>query len=229
MKLVGYARVSTEEQAEEGHSLEAQHEAIVRWAKAMGHDVREVVGDRGVSGSVAPVDRPAFRSALEAMDGCGFDGIVAVALDRFSRSTKDVLELIERARKRGWKVISLREPLDVETAIGRLFVTFLAGLAQFERELIGERTAAGLGVLRRAGKRFSGAPPWGYRFVDGRLEDDLVEQNIRDYVRELPLATAAALAVHLNNRWGQHPRLRRPWDRGMVNNLRRAIRPRGRA
>jgi hypothetical protein len=129
VRLICYARVSSTEQAEEGVSLQSQRERIHAWAFAMGHTVVRDVEDAGVSGSIDPEKRAGFRSVLAALAEGHAEGVVAVALDRYSRTVLHMLGLAEKFRAEGWALNSLRESLDSTTTIGRFTLTILAGVA----------------------------------------------------------------------------------------------------
>jgi len=96
--------------------------------------------------------RPEFDRLLVAAHGGGADLVAAVALDRFARSTRELLELGDRLQRWGVDMVSLREQIDTSSAVGRLVFTVLSALAQFERELLRERTLLGVEAARGRGK-----------------------------------------------------------------------------
>lgn len=99
-KLIGYTRVSSQEQAEHV-SLRDQAERIEAYGKANGCDIVRIEADRGVSGFKQPKERPAMRRAPEAVESGEADGIVAIALDRLSRNAIATMELIEESERSG--------------------------------------------------------------------------------------------------------------------------------
>ncbi len=143
MNFIGYARVSTS-----GQTLNAQLEQLV----AAGCDQ---VFKETVSG--ARSDRPELKKALEALiDG---DVLIVTRLDRFARSTSDLLDIVHTIETRGAKLKAPTDSwADTTTPTGKLILTVLGGLAEFERSLIAERTAEGRERARRAGRRM-GRPP----------------------------------------------------------------------
>jgi DNA invertase Pin-like site-specific DNA recombinase len=144
---IGYLRVSTDEQ---GIGLEAQREQIRAYATARGWDEPEWQVDHGHSGKT--LKRPAITQVLKRLDVTG--GVLIVAkLDRLSRSTKDVLELLIRAGEHGWQLVAIDIGVDMSTAAGELIATMMAALAQWERRLTAERTVAALAALRSQGVR----------------------------------------------------------------------------
>ncbi len=168
LRLVGYARVSTDEQASEGVSLNAQVERLKAYATAHGHELVKVVRDSGVSGKTRAEDRPGMGRVLRALEKGEADGVVAIKLDRYCRDTRCTLDLVERCDREGWRLISVGEHLDTATAAGRLVVTVLAALAQMEREQVGERTTFALEAIAREGRGRSRIVPFGWRTASGK-------------------------------------------------------------
>lgn len=155
-KLVGYVRVSTAEQASEGVSLEMQERALYAWAEAMGHTIVAVYRDEGVS--AASLDRDGLREAIHEATRPSRDGLVALKLDRLTRSVSNFVELMDRFNDEGKALISVRDSLDTTSAGGRLVANIMASVAQWEREIISERTRDALAEKRRQGVRL-GRPP----------------------------------------------------------------------
>jgi DNA invertase Pin-like site-specific DNA recombinase len=166
---VGYVRVSTERQASEGVSLEAQRERIEGWATANGLTLAACYVDAGLSGGRAD-NRPGLQAAL--VDACKRRApLVVYSLSRVARSTRDALTIAERLEKSGADLVSLSEAIDTTSAAGKMVCRMLAVLAEFERDLCSERTTSALAFKRRQGVRISGKIPYGYR-LEGK---DLVE------------------------------------------------------
>ena len=150
MKVSGYTRVSTQEQAESGAGLEAQRSAITLEAERRGWELVQVFEDAGVSGK-SMSGREGLRAALEAVESGQADALVVSKLDRLSRSLLDFASLMKRARKRGWSLVALDLGVDTSTPSGELMANVLATFAQFERRLIGQRTRDALAVKRSQG------------------------------------------------------------------------------
>lgn len=185
-RLIGYVRVSTEEQAREGVSLDAQRHRLALYAELQGAELVDVLADEGLSGKRAD-NRPGLQEALRRLAAGEADGLVVLKLDRLSRSTRDVLELVDVSGRQGWSLHSISEKLDTSSAAGRFVLTILAGLAQMEREQISERTALALGHMRAQGLKTGGDVPFGFRLgEDGRtLVEDAAEQETIALARSL--------------------------------------------
>ena len=145
---LGYVRVSTAEQAIEGASLDAQRAALTAEAARRGWDC-ELVADEGFSAK--DLRRPGLASALERLDQGAADALIAVRLDRVSRSVADFAGLLARAKKRTWRVVLLSPNLDTEDPAGKFTAHVLAAAAEYERDLIGARTREGMAQRRAEG------------------------------------------------------------------------------
>jgi DNA invertase Pin-like site-specific DNA recombinase len=196
MKAIGYIRVSTEEQATEGVSLDAQRAKLEAYAVLKGLELVEVVVDAGVSAG-KPLDSRAGGSsllkALRRRQGAP-RAVVAWKLDRLFRNAGDCLATVEAwaRRKVDLHLIDLGgATLDTSTAVGKLFLTMLAGFAEFERNTTGERTAAALAHKRSKGERV-GQVPFGFE-ADGA---DLVEhQGEQKTIAEIRSMRAGGLSL----------------------------------
>ncbi|HUE89625.1 MAG TPA: recombinase family protein [Vicinamibacterales bacterium] len=179
-----YLRVSTAGQAEESVSLDAQKAKAEAWALANGYTVEGVYTDAGVSGKKAS-NREGLQNALAAV--CRVRGaLVVYRLSRLARSTKDAISIAERLEKAGADLVSLSERIDTSSASGKMVFRRLAVLAEFERDLVSERTTAALAHKRAQGERV-GQIPLGYQLAaDGvHLSEDAGEQAILGALRML--------------------------------------------
>lgn len=154
-RVIGYVRVSTDDQAREGVSLEAQEAKIRAWWTLNGEGRELVVfRDEGLSGS--RMDRPGLVAALEA---CGRgDALVAYSMSRIARSTVGMIQLAERLERRGCELVSISEKIDTSSAAGRMVFQMLAVLGEFERRQTGERTRMALRHMMARGERVSYMP-----------------------------------------------------------------------
>jgi len=165
MNAIGYARVSTDGQATDGVSLDAQQARIRAWCEANGYVLIGVQVDAGLSGCRAD-NRPALQAALS--DACKQKAaLIVYSLSRLARSTKDAIAISERLAKNGADLVSLSERIDTTTAAGKMVFRMLAVLAEFERDQVAERTRGALGHLRSQNKRISGRVPYGYDLAPG--------------------------------------------------------------
>jgi DNA invertase Pin-like site-specific DNA recombinase len=219
-KAIGYVRVSTEEQAAEGYSLEAQRAKLAGYAVASDLELVAVLADEGISGKRTD-NRPGLQDALRRLEAGEAAALVVVKLDRLSRSTADVLALVERSGREGWGLHSLAERLDTASAMGRFVVTIFAALAQAEREVIGERTKAAMSHMKASGLRV-GAVPFGFDLAaDGRtLAPNAAELAVVAEVRAAVEAgrKLSAVARDLNAR-GVLTKRGRKWTHTQVGNV----------
>lgn len=199
-QAIGYARVSTAGQAEEGVSLAAQEERIKAWCLAHAYGLSAVEVDAGLSGGRAD-NRPALQRALDAV--CKAKGVLVVySLSRLARSTRDAIDIMERLHDAGADLVSLTENIDTTTAMGKLFFRLMAALAEFERDIISERTSMAMAHKRGRGEYTGGEAPYGWRVKDGMVVEDPDEQRVVRLIRELalvPTRTAAGIARQLNS------------------------------
>ena len=220
-RVVGYVRVSTSKQAEEGHSLPAQRARLAAYCELYGLELAAVLADEGASASTMD-GRPGLAEALRLARTGAVDGVLVVKLDRLTRSTRDLATILEDASRRGWALLSVAEQLDTSSAGGRLVVGVLGVVGQWEREAIGERTSAALVNMRDRGLYTGGAARYGYRVAaDGvALEAHPDEQRVIDTVRELRGAglSLRRVAVELESR-GMLTRNGRRFDAASVMRL----------
>ena len=150
-KMLGYVRVSTEEQAGSGLGLDAQRTAIQAECDRRGWTLVEMIEDAGVSAKT--LTRPGMVRALEALSRGDAGGMIVAKLDRATRSTIDAANLLALSEREGWKLIALDLGLDPTTPAGELVATIMAAVAQWERRAIGVRTREALAVKRAQGVR----------------------------------------------------------------------------
>jgi DNA invertase Pin-like site-specific DNA recombinase len=151
MRVLGYVRVSTDEQSDSGAGLEAQRSAIVAECERRGWQLVEVVEDAGFSAK--DLKRPGIQAALHALEQGDAKALVASKLDRLSRSMIDFTALMATAQKQGWALVALDCAVDTTTPAGEAMANVLATFAQFERRLISQRTREALAVKKAQGVR----------------------------------------------------------------------------
>src|SRR4051812_3003492 len=142
MLTIGYARVSTDRQAEKGVSLEAQKQRIEAMAVVQERALQEVIIDGGESAK--NLNRPGLQRLLSMVQAGKVQAVIVAKLDRLTRSVKDLCSLLELFEKKNVALISVAESLDTSTAAGRLVITIMGAVSQWEREAIGERTREAL-------------------------------------------------------------------------------------
>jgi DNA invertase Pin-like site-specific DNA recombinase len=157
VRVLGYVRVSTGEQAANGAGLDAQRNAILDEAAKRNWTILDVHEDAGVSGRTLD-GRPGLSAVLRRIETGEADALVVAKLDRLSRSLMDFAQLMERSRRQRWALVALDLGVDTSTPSGEMMASVLAVFAQFERRLIGQRTKEALAVRRSQGVRL-GRPP----------------------------------------------------------------------
>ncbi len=174
MKAIGYIRVSTSGQVEDGVSLDAQEAKVRAWADLNGASEVVIFRDEGISGSRSD-NRPGLQAALDVV-GKG-DALIVYSLSRLSRSTKDTLILSETLLKKEADLVSLSEKIDTTTAAGKMVFRMLAVLSEFERDQISDRTRFALAHKKANGEKTGGDVPFGYRVRKGKLYRHAEEQK----------------------------------------------------
>lgn len=182
-RAIAYVRVSTLEQADEGVSLEAQEKRIRAWCEAQNVSLLGVFIDAGLSGGRID-NRPELQRALNVCKRG--DVLVVYSLSRLSRTTRDVLAIMDQLRGRGVDLASLSEKVDTSSASGKLTFHLMAIIGEFERDVISERTRMAIQHLQRQGRYTGGHRPFGWEInADGTLAPNLVEFRILLRAREL--------------------------------------------
>lgn len=167
MKVIGYIRVSTEDQAEFGVSLEAQRTKLEQYAALYELELVAIIEDAGVSGKT--LNRDGLQQALGALDAHQAEGLLIAKLDRLTRNVRDMGDLLENYFAKQFNLLCVAEQIDTRTASGRLMLNLLTSVAQWERETIGERTSAALRHKQANGEHV-GSPGLGYQMVEGKLK-----------------------------------------------------------
>jgi len=178
MVAIGYVRVSTGGQAEDGVSLDAQREKIEAWARLHDEDELVIYEDAGISGG-SMEQRPGLQEALR--EACRRKGtLVVYSLSRLARSTKDTLSISDALAKSKAELVSLSERIDTTSASGKMVFRMLAVLAEFERDQVSERTRVAMSHLRANGKRYSRFTPYGWDLDEerGTLTPNANEQRV---------------------------------------------------
>lgn len=203
-----YIRVSTQKQADEGYSLDAQRERLTAMCTANGWRLCEdhVYVDAAESGKSA--DRQAYQAMLAAIEAGAVSRVIVAKLDRLSRNTRDFLEFLDFCDTHACAIVSIAEGFDTGTPTGRAVVTVLMAFAELERKQIKDRVMTGKREKARQGGYNGARCPLGYRY-DGRVWeiDDAGAATVRAaFDRFLTGATLTAIAQELNDAGAQTAR-----------------------
>lgn len=192
-----YIRVSTQEQAQEGYSIHAQKERLTAYCMAQGWTDFKYYVDEGVSAK--DTNRPQLNTLMEHVEGGQIDMILVYRLDRFTRSVRDLYNLLETLEKYNCAFKSATEIYDTSTAMGRMFIGLVALLAQWENENLSERIKMALDKKVSDGERV-GNIPFGFDLDENEKlvanEDSIL---LKDMVAKAKSGwSATKLAEHLN-------------------------------
>src|SRR3990172_3324981 len=181
MKMIAYVRVSTEKQAEEGMSLATQSEQIAKYAALYDLEIIDTIVDDGYSAS--SLNRPGLNRVFAMLESGVTEGVIITKLDRLTRSVFDLGYLLKNYMEK-YRFTSVYDKFDTDTASGRMILSILTTVSQWEREVISERTKAVLQHKKANGER-TGNIPFGMRIGPGeaRLKSDPREQEIIDFIK----------------------------------------------
>ena len=195
-----YARVSTEEQADQGYSLAAQLQMLRDFCEVFEMDIAGEYVDDGYSGT--NTRRPAYRRMFSPDERQRWDALVVIKMDRIHRNSKNFMLMIEDLSKNGQSFFSTTERIDTTTAVGRFAMDVIQRIAQLESEQIGERTK--FGMIQKAEQKdgiMGVQPPYGYSIADGELisipEEQIVVKRI--FGSYLENSTLDEIASELNS------------------------------
>jgi site-specific DNA recombinase len=185
MKAIGYVRVSTQGQVDNGVSLEMQETRIRAYCEFNDLDLVDVITDAGLSGKNV-TGRPGAQMLLGMIQARKGDAVVIYKLDRLGRSTSDLLDIAKLMEKKSVTLHSLTEKLDTSTPHGKFFFTLTGALAEMERGIVSERTKSAMSQKRANRQRISGQAEFGFEFdVDGNVVQNDHEQTIIAKIRDL--------------------------------------------
>jgi len=177
-----YIRVSTEEQAKHGFSLSAQEDSLKNYATALGYEVFKIYRDEGKSAK--DLKRPEMVNLLKDAEQRMFQAIFIYKLDRFSRSLKDLILTIDKLKEWGIDFVSLQDKIETTSASGKLMFHIISAFAEFERNIIGDRTKFGMERKAKEGGFITKAPK-GYNLVNKKLViNDQEAEQVRKIFEE---------------------------------------------
>lgn len=203
-KAVCYIRVSTEEQAREGVSLQAQEEKLRAYCKMADLEIVELIEESGISASKPLKERPGGKKLTELINNNKADHVVALKLDRLFRNAEDALRQTKEWDKKGVTLHLVDmggQALNTQSAIGRFFLNVMAGFAELERNLIAERTTTALQHKKKNLEAYA-PTPLGFERVEDNLKKDKEEWGIVHYIFKLRESGFSywKIAKELNNR-----------------------------
>lgn len=212
-----YIRVSTEEQVNEGYSISAQREKLKAYCLAQGWDDFRFYVEEGLSGKTTK--RPKLNELFKHIEQGSIKTILVYRLDRLTRSVRDLHKLLDELEKHGCIFKSATEVYDTSTAMGRMFITIVASIAQWESENLGERVRMGQIEKARQGE-WSAQAPYGFKKVDKRLvQDDEKVAILKEIIDKVESGYSfRKLATHLTQRQIKNIRSSQ-WHVGSLLNL----------
>lgn len=221
MRCAIYRRVSTDMQVNEGVSLDTQTTRLYEFASSQGWTIIEDYVDEGFSAK--NVERPAVQKLMKDITLNKFDVLLVYKLDRLARSVSDLYELLQLMELHDVKFRSATEVFDTTSAMGKLFITIVAALAQWERETIAERVYDNLKARAESGKRNGGPPPYGYKYDEnGNLIVIPEEAKWVKYIFDKYQTNGSANVAKLLNKHGAKTKKGNPFSdftvRGILRN-----------
>ncbi len=187
MRAYGYIRVSSVEQTK-GTSLSAQTREIKAYAELKGIDLVDVIVDPAIKGEIPINERPQGRRLVEAIEAKAIDTVIVCKLDRAFRIASDCLSRVEEWERKGISLHIINyagQVVDTSNPMGKLWLTLMAGFAEFEKNLIKERCNNGRASRKAEGKA-TGGTPFGYtKDSNNYLIPDKAEQAIIAEIRAM--------------------------------------------
>lgn len=178
-----YVRVSTEEQAQEGFSIRAQEQKLKDYARIKEWSIYKIYADEGISGKNI-TERPAVNEMIEDIKNGHVKNVIVFKIDRLTRSTKDLITLVDLFNEYDCAFNSLMESIDTQTASGRMFLKIIGIFAEFERENIVERVTLGFERKVKEGYSLCGTASFGYDRKKGEKIQTINEEEAK-IVREI--------------------------------------------
>ena len=170
-KLIAiYCRVSTEEQSENGYSIDEQERLLEEWCKKMGYVIYKCYSDRGISGKNIK-DRPALKELLSDAKAGKFDMVISWKINRVSRKLEDVLKIVNILEKNNITFKSYSEPFETDTPAGRMQFQMMALIGEFERGTIAQNVKMGMISKAKSGN-WCGGRVLGYDLVPNNSPEE---------------------------------------------------------
>jgi site-specific DNA recombinase len=207
-----YTRVSTEDQAREGFSLDAQLERLRLYAKAQAWEIAGEYVDEGHSGRTTK--RPRYQAMMA--ERANWDTLLVLKMDRIHRNSRNFMAMMDALIKEGKGFASVTESLDTGTAMGRFVMDIIQRIAQLESEQIGERVYVGMAQKAKTTRGHLGRPaPYGYSYdADPKAPLQVVpaeKATVQEIFRRFLAGEGKQeIAVALNTK-GRKTRAGKPW------------------
>lgn len=222
LNATGYVRVSTENQAREGWSLDAQREKIELYCRLHDLALSEIIADEGISACNVK-SRPGMMCLIEMTRSkkSPVQVIVTTKLDRLFRNAAEALKYSEMWRKRNIALHSITEGVQSDGATGKMFFNLLAVFAEFERDQTSERTKAGLARRKAQGLKLGGECPYGFQADSkGQMKWNESEKKVIYVIKALRAKgySLKKIADHLNAR-GYRTRRDTLWRIEYIHNV----------
>ena len=215
-----YARVSTDEQAQQGYSLDAQIEKMRLYCEINDLVVAGEYIDDGYSGKTSK-NRPAYKRMFSKEERSKWDILVVLKMDRIHRNSREFFDMMDDLKKHNQEFVSTFEKFNTKTASGRFALDIIQRIAQLESEQIGERTYLGMRQKAQSGGGIMGfTPPFGYDLENGELvaneeETEIVSDIFSMYSNDM---TLDEIAYQLN-REERLTRKGNPWNKFNLRNI----------
>ena len=219
MRVAIYVRVSTDEQAKEGYSIPAQKERLRSFCESQGWEIVQEYIEEGWSAK--DLDRPQMKRLLKDIKKGNIDVVLVYRLDRLTRSVLDLYLLLQTFEKYNVAFRSATEVYDTSTAMGRLFITLVAALAQWERENLAERVKFGIEQMIDEGKKPGGHSPYGYKF-DKNFNCTIIEDEanvVRMIYRMYCDGYGYRSIADRLNELGIKPRIAKEWNHISIRDI----------
>jgi len=218
MKAIGYVRVSTEEQAREGISLDSQKAKIAAYCELNDLTLVEIIEDAGKSGK--DLNREGVQYLLESIKSHQIDSVVVYKLDRLSRRVRDTLAVMDLIEKKSVAFHSITERIDTKSAMGKFFLNIMASMNQWERDTISERTRDALRHKIDKGER-PGQIAYGWVLdADGKtLVENPREQEAIRLINDLHVKGYNYSAICRELTKEEYPPIGKQWYAQSVKNI----------
>lgn len=210
MKILGYVRVSSKKQVEEGNSLSNQVDSIKKFTISMNYDLQDILIDDGLSG--LNLKRNGLNQVLEKIKKEKIDGVVVYSLSRLGRRMKDVVWLIDYFNHNNIRFISLKENFDNSGIMGRLILNIMSSVNEFEVNQLGERISDVKKYKKSKKEVFGGVLMYGVnqrqdKLIKNKNEYEVIK--IMEELRELGFSYFR-IANYLNDE-GIKSKLKKKW------------------